>query len=70
MIAKLICVGFSRESAIRRMTRALGEYLISGIKTTIPFQVKIMQNPDFIRGDFDTSFVEKMNGPQRPELKL
>ncbi len=70
MIAKLICVGFSRESAIRRMTRALGEYLISGIKTTIPFQVKIMQNPDFIRGDFDTSFVEKLNGLQRFELKL
>src|ERR1700755_3148000 len=41
MIAKLICVGSSRESAIQRMTRALGEYLISGIKTTIPFQAEI-----------------------------
>jgi acetyl-CoA carboxylase, biotin carboxylase subunit len=70
MIAKLICVGSSRESAIRRMTRALSEYLISGIKTTIPFQSEIMQHPDFIRGEFDTSFVEKMAGPKRLELKL
>ncbi len=69
MIAKLICVGSSRESAIRRMRRALSEYLISGIKTTIPFQMQIMQNPDFILGDFDTSFVEKMTGPKRLELK-
>ena len=58
-IAKLICVGSSRESAIRRMTRALSEYLISGIKTLFRFRSKIMQNPDFIRGDFDTSFVER-----------
>jgi acetyl-CoA carboxylase biotin carboxylase subunit len=70
MIAKLICVGSSRESTIRRMTRALSEYLISGIKTTISFQSEIMQHPDFIRGDFDTSFVEKMAGPKRLELKL
>jgi acetyl-CoA carboxylase biotin carboxylase subunit len=69
MIAKLICVGYSRESAIRRMRRALGEYLISGIKTTIPFQLQIMEHPDFISGEFDTSFVEKMIGPKRIELK-
>jgi acetyl-CoA carboxylase biotin carboxylase subunit len=70
MIAKLICTGSSRASAIRRMTRALSEYLISGIKTTIPFQAEIMQNADFIRGDFDTSFVEKMTATKRLELKL
>ena len=69
MIAKLICVGSTRESAIRRMTRALSEYLISGIKTTIPFQAKIMQNADFMRGDFDTSFVEKITGPKPFEMK-
>jgi acetyl-CoA carboxylase, biotin carboxylase subunit len=69
LIAKLICVGSSRESAIRRMRRALSEYLISGIKTTIPFHVQIMQNPDFILGDFDTGFVEKMIGPKRLELR-
>ena len=70
LIAKLICTGSSRASAIRRMTRARSEYLISGIKTTIPFQAEIMQNPDFIRGDFDTSFVEKMTAPKRLDLKL
>jgi len=63
-------VGSSRESAIQRMTRALSEYLISGIKTTIPFQAEIMRNPDFVRGDFDTSFVEKMTAPKRQESKL
>ena len=42
------------------MTRALGEYLITGIKTTIPFQARIMRNADFIRGEFDTGFIEKL----------
>jgi acetyl-CoA carboxylase, biotin carboxylase subunit len=69
LIAKLICVDSSRGSAIRRMRRALSEYLISGIKTTIPFHAQIMQNPDFILGDFDTGFVEKMIGPKRLELR-
>jgi acetyl-CoA carboxylase, biotin carboxylase subunit len=69
MISKLICVGSTRESAIRRMTRALSEYLISGIKTNIPFQAKIMQNADFMRGDFDTSFVEKIMSPKQFEKK-
>jgi len=69
MISKLICVGSTREWAIRRMTRALSEYLISGIKTNIPFQAKIMQNADFMRGDFDTSFVEKIMSPKQFEIK-
>jgi acetyl-CoA carboxylase, biotin carboxylase subunit len=69
MISKLICVGSTRESAIRRMTRALSEYLISGIKTNIPLQAKIMQSADFMRGDFDTSFVEKLVGPKQFERK-
>jgi acetyl-CoA carboxylase biotin carboxylase subunit len=64
MIAKLICVGSTRQSAIRRMSRALSEYLITGIKTTIPFQARIVRNADFIRGEFDTSFVEKLVGPK------
>jgi acetyl-CoA carboxylase, biotin carboxylase subunit len=69
LIAKLICMGSTRESAIRRMTRALSEYLISGVKTTIPFHRKIMQNTDFKRGDFDTGFVEKIMGPKPLEIK-
>jgi acetyl-CoA carboxylase, biotin carboxylase subunit len=62
MIAKLICVGSSRASAIRRMSRALGEYLITGIKTTVPFHAKIMRDAAFLRGDFDTGFVARFTG--------
>jgi acetyl-CoA carboxylase, biotin carboxylase subunit len=69
MISKLICVGATRTGAIRRMARALSEYLIGGIKTTIPFHVKIMENADFLRGDFDTGFVEKMVGMKHLEVK-
>jgi acetyl-CoA carboxylase, biotin carboxylase subunit len=62
MIAKLICVGSTRYSTVRRMARALSEYLITGIKTTIPFHVKIMQDAAFLRGEFDTGFVERLVG--------
>ena len=60
MIAKIICMGTSRQNALDRMRRALGEYIIRGIKTTIPFQEAIMRDPDFIRGKYDTSFVGKI----------
>jgi acetyl-CoA carboxylase biotin carboxylase subunit len=69
MIAKLICIGSTRSSAISRMARSLSEYLITGIKTTIPYQAKIMRHADFLRGDFDTSFIEKMPGPKPLEIK-
>jgi acetyl-CoA carboxylase biotin carboxylase subunit len=69
MIAKLICVGKDRPTAVRRMARALSEYLITGIKTTIPFHRRIMDNPDFLRGEFDTSFVDRLlsNKPLEPK---
>lgn len=60
MIAKLIVHASTREQAIARMSRALGEYMITGIKTTIPFQQQIMRHKDFIAGKYDTGFVEKM----------
>jgi acetyl-CoA carboxylase biotin carboxylase subunit len=60
LIAKLITVGTSRQNAINRMSRALSEYLLSGIKTTIPFQQAIMRNPDFLRGKYNTGFVERL----------
>ncbi len=60
MIAKVIATASSREACINRMYRALGEYMITGVKTTIPFQMAIMQNEDFRRGTYDTGFVEKM----------
>lgn len=58
LIAKLITSGSTRQAAISRMSRALGEYLIQGIKTTIPFQQAIMLNAEFRTGNYDTSFVE------------
>jgi acetyl-CoA carboxylase, biotin carboxylase subunit len=60
MIAKLIVHASSRDQAISRMARALGEYMITGIKTTIPFQQEIMRHKDFRAGKYDTGFVEKM----------
>lgn len=59
MIAKVIATASSRKACIRRMYRALGEYMITGIKTTIPFQQAIMQNADFQRGVYSTGFVDK-----------
>jgi acetyl-CoA carboxylase, biotin carboxylase subunit len=58
MIAKLIVVAQTREEAIKKMRRALGEYIIEGVKTTIPFHQKLMDNEDFIKGNFTTKFME------------
>ena len=60
LIAKLIVHAETREDAIKRMARALDEYIIEGIKTTIPFHKRIMANKAFIEGDIDTRFIEKM----------
>lgn len=72
LIAKLIVHGKDREEAIARMRRALDEFIIEGVKTTIPFHKKVLNNPDFIKGDFNTTFVEKMNGSSRegPSLSV
>lgn len=59
MIAKLICSGKDREEAIARMKRALDEFIIEGVKTTIPFHKKLLRHPDFVAGDFDTGFIDK-----------
>jgi acetyl-CoA carboxylase biotin carboxylase subunit len=58
MIGKLITVAQSREEAIDTMYRALSEYVIEGIKTTIPFHLQLMQNKDFRSGNFTTKFLE------------
>jgi acetyl-CoA carboxylase biotin carboxylase subunit len=58
MIAKLITVAQTREEAILKMKRALEEYVIEGVKTTIPFHLKLMDNPDFRAGNFTTKFME------------
>jgi len=60
MIAKLIVHADTRAEAIRRMARALDEYIIEGIKTTISFHQKIMDNKDFMEGNVDTGFLERL----------
>jgi len=58
MISKLIVVAQTREEAILKMKRALDEYIIEGVKTTIPFHQKLMENPEFNSGNFTTKFME------------
>jgi acetyl-CoA carboxylase biotin carboxylase subunit len=58
MIAKIISVARTRHEAINTMSRALSEYVIEGVKTTIPFHQQLMRNERFISGDFNTKFLE------------
>ncbi len=58
MVAKLICWGRNRDEAISRMKRALREFVVKGIKTSIPFHRVVMDNPKFLEGHYDTSFIE------------
>lgn len=58
MVAKVIVWGKDREDAIRRMRRALGEFVIEGVKTTIPFHLKLLEHEAFVAGEFDTKFLE------------
>lgn len=66
MIAKLITTAQTREEAINKMKRALDEFVIEGIKTTIPFHRQLMDEPDYVAGNYTTKFMEgfKMNDPQ------
>ncbi|MFV0605753.1 MAG: acetyl-CoA carboxylase biotin carboxylase subunit [Niabella sp.] len=58
MIGKLITVARTRKEAIDTMYRALSEYVIEGVKTTIPFHLQLMKNEDFINGNFNTKFMD------------
>jgi len=62
LIGKLIVWGKDRPMAIKRMQRALAEFSIQGIKTTIGFHEKVFQHQDFIKGDIHTHFLEKLDG--------
>ncbi len=68
MIAKLITVGASRDSAIDRMRRALDEYYITGIRTTVGFHAAIMRSKEFREGKYDTGFVERLMKSEKFEL--
>ena len=61
MVAKLIVHADTREEAVARMKRALDEFIIEGVETTIPFHLRLMDNEVFKSGDFDTKFLEKYN---------
>jgi acetyl-CoA carboxylase biotin carboxylase subunit len=66
MIAKLITTAQTREEAINKMKRALDEFVIEGIKTTIPFHRQLMDEPDYVAGNYTTAFMEtfQMNDPE------
>ena len=59
MIAKLITTAQTREGAISKMRRALEEFVIEGVKTTIPFHLKLMNHPEYIKGNYTTKFMEE-----------
>jgi len=67
LAAKLITYGNNRHEAIKIMQRALREFVISPIKTTIPFHIKLLEHPAFIKGDISTHFVQDMLKTNKPE---
>jgi len=68
MIGKLITYGKDRREAMDKMTRALSEYMITGVKTTIGFQQAILQDPNFRRGVYSTGFIDQLLSGGRREL--
>ncbi len=60
LIAKLIAFGRDRQESITRLRRSLDEFVVEGVKTTIPFHRKLIDHPDFISGNFDTGFLERV----------
>ena len=67
LMAKLIVWGPDREAAIARMTRALGEYKVAGVQTTIPILERIIRHPDFVAGLLSTDFMERLLAADKPE---
>lgn len=59
MVAKLIVHGTTREEAIAKMKRALSEFVVEGVHTTIPFHLQLLDHPDFVKGEFNTKFLEE-----------
>ena len=69
LVAKLLVMANSRDEAIQRMKRALNEFTIEGIKTTIPFHQKVMSNPYFQKGEIYTNFLQKRLLPEKTDGK-
>ena len=70
IISKLVCWGKDRADAIARMKRALSAYVVTGVKTTVPFHIGVMNNRHFIEGNFDTNFIDKVFFKEKKERKL
>ncbi len=68
MIGKLITWGKDRREAMDKMNRALSEYMLTGVKSTIAFEQAILQDPNFRRGNYSTNFIEHLLGSARREL--
>ena len=64
LVGKLMCIGKDRADAIATMKRALGEYVITNVKTTIPYHIRVLDDAVFQSGKFDTSFLETFNQGQ------
>lgn len=58
MVAKVITVGENRQEAVDRMKRALNEFLITGVETTIPFHLNLLNHETFVSGNFNTRFLD------------
>ena len=61
LLGKLIVWGTDRDEAIKRMKRALGEFCLEGLKTTLPFHLKVMESKEFVQGNFSTSFLKEFD---------
>jgi acetyl-CoA carboxylase biotin carboxylase subunit len=70
IISKLVVWGKDRQEAVVRMRRALGEYIVTGVKTTIPFHIRVMNNRRFLDGDFDTNFIDRVFFQEESERSL
>jgi len=68
LISKLITYGKDRRESMDKMSRALAEYMVTGVKTTVPFEQAILQDPNFRRGVYSTNFIEQLLGGARREL--
>jgi acetyl-CoA carboxylase biotin carboxylase subunit len=67
LVAKLVITGATREIALKRAMRALNEYVIEGIKTNIPFHKRVLADPRFAAGTYDTRIVDQILNPPAPE---
>lgn len=70
LIAKLVVHGSSRDEALRRMERALGMFVIEGVKTSIPLHRQILRHPEFRSGDIHTKFLEQMQSPNARTVEM